>query len=71
MMDAPKEEVKPRATKQTAAKSWLLQITWERAMRLLDREYFPWKQVLNLAARLFRPKPWVVIAVRPALPATG
>ncbi len=44
---------------------------FERAMRLLDREYFPWKQVLNLAARLFRPKPWVVIAVRPALPATG
>jgi len=27
--------------------------------------------LLNLAARLFRPKPWVVIAVRPALPATG
>jgi PPOX class probable F420-dependent enzyme len=34
-------------------------------MRLLDRKYFPWKQLLGLA-RLFRPKPRVVIALRPS-----
>ncbi len=31
-----------------------------RAMRLLDRKYFPWKQLLGLA-RLFNPKPRAVI----------
>lgn len=30
------------------------------AMRLLDRKYFPWKQILGLA-RLFNPKPRAVI----------
>jgi len=35
-------------------------------MRLLDRKYFPWKQLLGLA-RLFRPKPRVVIALRPPI----
>lgn len=44
---------------------------FDRAMRLLDRKYFPWKQVLNLSARLFRPKPRAVIALRPALPAAA
>ena len=42
---------------------------FDRAMRLLDRKYFPWKQMLNLSARLFRPKPRAVIALRPAVPA--
>lgn len=40
---------------------------FERGMRLLNRKYFPWKQLLNLSARLFRPKPRAVIALRPAV----
>ena len=44
---------------------------FERGMRLLNRKYFPWKQLLNLSARLFRPKPRAVIALRPAVPVTG
>ncbi len=38
---------------------------FDRGMRLLNRKYRPWKQVLNLFARLFRPKPRAVIALRP------
>ena len=38
---------------------------YERGMMLLDRKYFPWKQMLNMAA-WFRPRPRVVIAIRAA-----
>jgi hypothetical protein len=34
------------------------------AMRLLDRKYFPWKQLLNFSAMLFRRRERVVIAIR-------
>jgi PPOX class probable F420-dependent enzyme len=34
-------------------------------MRLLDRKYFPWKQLLNLSAMLFRRRERVVFAIRP------
>ena len=34
-------------------------------MALLDRRYWPWKQMLGLAARL-RPAPRAVVALRPA-----
>ena len=37
---------------------------YARAMRLLDRKYFPWKQLLNLSASLFRRGERVVIALR-------
>jgi PPOX class probable F420-dependent enzyme len=36
-------------------------------MRLLDRKYFPWKQLIGLLA-LFRPRQRVVIALHPAGP---
>ncbi len=42
-------------------------VTGEEAslgMRLLDRKYFPWKQMLRLFA-LFRPRERIVIAIRP------
>lgn len=35
-----------------------------RGMALLDRRYWPWKQLLGLAARL-RPAPRAVVAIRP------
>jgi PPOX class probable F420-dependent enzyme len=35
-------------------------------MRLLDRKYFPWKQLLNLSSSLFRRHEHVVLAIRPA-----
>ena len=38
---------------------------YARGMMLLDRQYFPWKQMLNLMA-WFRPRPRVVIAIRAA-----
>ena len=34
------------------------------AMRLLDRKYFPWKQILGLANRLFAQKPRAMIEMR-------
>jgi len=35
-------------------------------MRLLDRKYFPWKQILNLSARIFHPgRQRVVLVIRP------
>ena len=34
------------------------------AMRLLDRKYFPWKQILGLANRLFARKPRAMIEMR-------
>ena len=34
-------------------------------MRLLDRKYFPWKQLLNLSAILFRRRQRAVLAIRP------
>jgi PPOX class probable F420-dependent enzyme len=34
-------------------------------MRLLDRKYFPWKQLLNLSAALFRRRERVVLAIQP------
>ena len=37
---------------------------FDAAMRLLDRKYFPWKQLLNLSAMLFRRRERVVIAIR-------
>jgi len=36
------------------------------AMRLLDRKYFPWKQLLNLSAMLARRRERVVFAISPA-----
>lgn len=47
-----------RATPVTGAE-------FDRGMMLLDRKYFPWKQMLNLMA-WFRPRPRVVIAIRAA-----
>jgi PPOX class probable F420-dependent enzyme len=38
---------------------------FELGMRLLDRKYFPWKQILNLSAMLFRRRERVVLAIRP------
>jgi PPOX class probable F420-dependent enzyme len=38
----------------------------ELGMRLLDRKYFPWKQLLNLSAMLFRRRERIVIAIRVA-----
>lgn len=32
-------------------------------MRLLDKKYFPWKQILNLLAHLFRRQKRIVIAI--------
>jgi PPOX class probable F420-dependent enzyme len=37
---------------------------FDRGMRLLDRKYRPWKQVLGLLSRLFSPNQRVVIAIR-------
>jgi PPOX class probable F420-dependent enzyme len=37
-----------------------------RGMRLLDRKYWPWKQMLAMASRLSRSGERVVIAIRPA-----
>jgi uncharacterized protein len=37
----------------------------ELGMQLLDRKYFPWKQLLNLSALLFRRRKRIVIAIRP------
>jgi PPOX class probable F420-dependent enzyme len=37
---------------------------FELGMRLLDRRYFPWKQLLNLSALLFRRQKRIVIAIR-------
>lgn len=37
-----------------------------RGMRLLDRKYWPWKQMLAVAGRLSRSGERVVIAIRPA-----
>jgi PPOX class probable F420-dependent enzyme len=37
----------------------------ELGMRLLDRKYFPWKQLLNLSAMLFRRRERIVIAILP------
>jgi uncharacterized protein len=39
---------------------------FEFGMRLLDRKYFPWKQILNLSSRLFRRRERVVLAIQPA-----
>src|SRR5689334_1667711 len=40
---------------------------FERGMRLLDRKYWPWKQLIGLAAWWSGPPPQAVIAIRPAL----
>lgn len=37
----------------------------ERGMRLLNRKYFPWRQLLEVLSKL-RPKPRVVFAITPA-----
>jgi PPOX class probable F420-dependent enzyme len=37
----------------------------ERGMRLLNRKYFPWRQLLELFSKL-RPKPRVVFAISPS-----
>jgi uncharacterized protein len=34
----------------------------DKAMRLLDRKYFPWRQLLELFAKL-RPRPRIVFAI--------
>jgi uncharacterized protein len=38
---------------------------FQLGMRLLDRKYFPWKQLLNLSAMLFRRRERVVLAIQP------
>jgi uncharacterized protein len=38
----------------------------ELGMRLLDRKYFPWKQLVNLSAMLFRRRERIVLAIRVA-----
>lgn len=38
---------------------------FELGMRLLNRKYFPWKQLLNISAILFRRRERVVLAIRP------
>ena len=37
-----------------------------RGMQLLDRKYWPWKQILNLSTMLFPRHERVVIVIRPA-----
>jgi len=37
---------------------------FELGMRLLDRKYFPWKQLLNLSAMLFRRHKRIVFVIR-------
>ena len=37
----------------------------ELGMRLLDRKYCPWKQLLNLSAMLFRRRKRIVLAIQP------
>jgi PPOX class probable F420-dependent enzyme len=44
---------------------------FELGMRLLDRKYFPWKQLLNLSALVFRRRERVVLAIQPAPPASS
>lgn len=39
---------------------------FERGMRLINRKYRPWKQLLDLSARLFPRHQRVMIAIRPA-----
>jgi PPOX class probable F420-dependent enzyme len=38
---------------------------FELGMRLLDRKYFPWKQLLNLSAMLFNRRGRIVLAIQP------
>jgi len=38
----------------------------DRGMALLDRKYWPWKAMLNLASRLGGKRERVVIAITPA-----
>jgi hypothetical protein len=38
---------------------------FELGMRLLDRKYFPWKQILNLSSMLFRRRDRIVMAIQP------
>ena len=38
---------------------------FQLGMRLLDRKYVPWKQLLNLSAMLFRRRERVVLAIQP------
>jgi hypothetical protein len=44
---------------------------FELGMRLLDRKYFPWSQLLNLSAMLFRRRGRIVLAIRVATSATA
>ncbi|MEA2738284.1 MAG: uncharacterized protein QOH05_1591 [Acetobacteraceae bacterium] len=39
---------------------------FERGMRLIDQKYWPWKQFLDLSARLFPRHQRVMITLRPA-----
>jgi PPOX class probable F420-dependent enzyme len=39
---------------------------FETGMRLLDRKYWPWKQILNLSVRLFSRHERAMIVIRPA-----
>jgi PPOX class probable F420-dependent enzyme len=38
---------------------------FDLGMRLLDRKYFPWKQLLNFSAILFRRQERIVLAISP------
>jgi uncharacterized protein len=44
---------------------------FELGMRFLDRKYFPWKQLLNLSAMLFRRRERTMLAIRPILTETS
>jgi uncharacterized protein len=39
---------------------------FDHGMKLLDRKYWPWKQLIGLGARLSGPPARAVIAIRPA-----
>jgi hypothetical protein len=38
-----------------------------RGMGLIDSKYRPWKQILDLSARLFRRHERIMLAIRPAV----
>ena len=61
-----------RARRNAFAGTWVEAIAkivggeeFDRGMRLLDRKYWPIKQLLNLSTRLFTRHQRVVIAIQP------
>jgi hypothetical protein len=39
---------------------------FDHGMRLINRKYRPWKQILDLSVLLFRRRQRIVLAIRPA-----